>query len=89
VLLEAENYQIVDGILYLLHFHRTKRLAEVKPVIQQFCVPEVLREELLVAYHDNNIHIGRDRLYDTLKQKYYFREMYISLHEYVSTCVEY
>ena len=88
VILESENYQIVDGVLYHLHFPRTKRLGEIKPVIQQLCIPETLRHELLVAYHDNNGHIGRDRLYDTLKNKYYFREMYISVHEYVSTCVE-
>ena len=88
VIFEAENYQIVNDVLYHLHFPRTKRLSEFKPVIQQLCVPEVLREELLVAYHDNNGHIGRDRLYDTLKQKYYFREMYTSVHEYVSTCEE-
>jgi len=88
VILEAENYQIVDGVLYHLHFPRTKRLGEIKPVIQQLCIPEILRHDLLVAYHDHNGHIGRDRLYDTLKNKYYFREMYISVHEYVSTCVE-
>ena len=88
IILEAENYQIVGGVLYHIHFPKTKRVNEIKPVIQQLCVPETLREELLVAYHNNNGHIGRDRLYKTLKQKYYFREMYISVHQYVSTCVE-
>ena len=58
VILEAENYQIVNDVLYHLHFPRTKRLSEFTPVIQQLCVPAVLREELLVAYHDNNEHIG-------------------------------
>jgi len=76
----------VDGILYHLHHPRTIRLNEVKPVIQQLCVPDVLREDLLVAYHDNNAHIGRERLYDTLKQKYYFPQMYTSVIEYVSSC---
>ena len=85
---EAVNYQIVDEVLYHLHFSKTKRVNEVKLVIQQLCVPETLREDILVAYDDNIGHIGRDRLYETLKQKYYFREMYISVHEYVSTCVE-
>ena len=88
VILQAENYQIVNGILYHLYFPRNKPLDIIKPVIQQLCVPEVLRGELFVAYHDNNGHIGRDRLYETLKQKYYFREMYVSVHEYVSTCAE-
>ena len=86
IILLSEHFQIVDGILYHLHHPRTKHLNEVEPVIQQLCVPDVLREDLLVAYHDNNAHIGRERLYDTLKQKYYFPQMYTSVIEYVSSC---
>ena len=83
---EAEHFVIKDGILYHIFHPRTKRLHEVKPIIQQLCVPNVLREELLKAYHDNNAHVGRERLYDTLKQKYYFPYMYTSVIEYVSSC---
>jgi len=84
LILRSEHFQIIDGLLYHLHFPRTKRLNEIKPVLQQLCVPDVLREEFHKAYHDHNAHIGRERLYDTLKQKYYFPQMYTS--EYVSTC---
>ena len=42
----------------------------------------------MVAYHDNNGHIGRERLYETLKQKYHYPQMYTSVLEYVSTCKE-
>ena len=49
------------------------------------CVPAVLREELLVAYHGNNAHADRERLYNTLKQKYYFTHMYASVIECVSS----
>jgi len=86
IILQAENFQIVDGLLYHLYHPRIKRLNEIKPVIQQLCVPDVLREELMVAYHDNNSHVGRERLYDTLKQKYYFPQMYTSVIEYVTSC---
>jgi len=86
IILLSEHFQIVDGILYHLHHPRTKHLNEVKPVIQQLCVPDVLCEDLLVAYHDNNAHIGRERLYDTLKEKYYFPQMYTSVIEYVLSC---
>ena len=83
---EAEHIVIKDGILYHIFHPRTKRLHEVKPIIQQLCVPNVLREELLRTYHDNNAHVGRERLYDTLKHKYYFPYMYSSVIEYVSSC---
>ena len=76
VILQSEHFQVVDGLLYHLHHPRTKRLNEIKPVILQPCVLDVPREELLVAYHDTNAHMGRERLYDTLKQKYYFPHMY-------------
>ena len=72
LILRSEHFQIIDGVLYHLHFPRTKRLNVIKPILHQLCVPDVLREELLIAYHDNNAHIRRERLYDTLKQKYYF-----------------
>ena len=64
LILRSEHFQIIDGLLYHLHFPLVKRLNEIKPVLQQLCVPDVLREELLKAYHDHNAHIGRERLYD-------------------------
>jgi len=88
LILQAEHYQIIDGVLYHLHYPRTKRMNKLKPVIQQLCVHDVLWEDVMVAYHDNNGHIGRERLYETLKQKYHYPQMYTSVLEYVSTCKE-
>ena len=48
VILQSEHFEIVDELLYHLHHPRTKRLNEIKPVIQQLCVPQALREELLI-----------------------------------------
>jgi len=86
LILRSEHFQIIDGLLYHLHFPRTKQLNEINPILHQLCVPDVLRKDLLKAYHDNNAHIGRERLYDTLKQKYYFPQMYTSVIEYVAAC---
>ena len=86
LILKSEHFQIIDGLLYHLYFPRTKRLNEIKPILHQLCVPDVLREELFKSYHDHNAHIGRERLYDTLKQKYYFPQMYTSVIEYVAAC---
>jgi len=86
VILQSGNFQVVDGLLYHLHYPRTKRLNKIKPVIQQLCVPDVFREQLLTVSHDNSAHIGRERLYETLKQKYYFPYMYTSVIQYVSSC---
>ena len=53
LILRAKHFQIIDGVLYHLHFLRTKRLNEIKPILHQLCVPDVLREDLLKAYHNN------------------------------------
>jgi len=37
--------------------------------------------------HDNNNHIGFDRLYSTARSKYYWPGMYTFLHDHVSTCL--
>jgi len=72
LILKSEHFQIIDGLLYHLYFPRTKRLNEIKPMLHQLCVPDVLREDLFKSYHDNNAHIGRERLYETLKQNIIF-----------------
>lgn len=56
------------------------------PVIQQLCVPKVLREKLMIAYHDDQCHIGQERLYNSLKTKYWFPMMYTSVLAYVRAC---
>jgi len=38
------------------------------------------------AYHDNNRHVGQDRLYNTLKVKYWFPFLYSSVLQYVASC---
>ena len=56
------------------------------PVIQQLCVPKVLREKMMIAYHDDQCHIGQERLYNSLKTKYWFPMMYTSVLAYVRAC---
>ena len=41
VILQAEQFVIVDDVLYHLYFLRTKGLDKVTPIIRQLCVPRV------------------------------------------------
>ena len=41
----------------------------------------------MVAYHDNNCHVGQERLYNSLKMKYWFPLMYSTVLQYVASCV--
>ena len=38
-------------------------------------------------YHDWNGHIGSDKTYDTIRQKYYWPNLYKELYEYIGECV--
>ena len=86
VVIESEHYTIVDGILYHLHTPRMKNRHKVTPVVQQLCLPRTLRDEVTKAYHDNNAHIGFDKLYETVRGKYFWPRMYADLSEYVKSC---
>ena len=86
IVFESEQFIIDDGILYHLFHPRTKRMDEIVPIVKQLCIPRILREELMVAYHDNNCHVGQERLYNSLKMKYWFPLMYSAVLQYVASC---
>ena len=83
---ESEQFVIDDGILYHIFRPRTKRLDQIFHVVKQLCIPRSLREQLMISYHDDNCHIGQERLYNTLKMRYWFPLMYSSVLSYVASC---
>ena len=77
---------MVDNRLYHLHHMRTVGSGKVSPVQHQLCAPRIFREQIVDGYHTENCHIGFDRLYSTLRQKYYWPRMYSQLRELVLGC---
>jgi len=63
IIAESEHYTVLDSTLYHLHRLRTKGRDRITPVVQQLCIPRTLRDEVIKAYHDNNEHVGFDKLY--------------------------
>ena len=57
-------------------------------MIQQLCLPQTLRDDVTKAYHDNNGHIGSDKLYESIRSKYYWPRMYTDLSGYVCSCIQ-
>jgi len=86
IVFESEQFIIDHDTLYHLFHPRTKRMDEIVPIVKQLCIPRILREELMVAYHDNNCHVGQERLYNSLKMKYWFPLMYSTVMQYVASC---
>jgi transposase InsO family protein len=87
VVLQAEDYVLEDGVLLHLFKPRTKRLDRAN-AIRQVCIPRCFRQEVARALHDDNCHIGSDRLYSTARLRSYFPDMYAFLREHVRTCLK-
>jgi len=70
-----------------LHTPRQKRKDKVYPVIRQLCVPRTMRDDVTKAYYENNADIGFDKLYESIRSKYYWPRMYADLSKYVRSCL--
>src|SRR6201985_2290212 len=73
----ANNYFIRNFVLY--RRHRGK---------ERLVVPEHKKQMILEASHDHQLagHMGVDNTYQRLSDKYYWKEMYEDIREYVRTC---
>ena len=57
--------------------------------MKQTAIPKSLRDELLKSYHDciaGGGHLGFERTYASLRNKYYWPSMYEEIRQYVRTC---
>ena len=88
VLLQIQDYEVENGVLYHMFSPRTKNLSRALAVVKQLCVPTDLRVAIAVGLHDKNCHPGFDRLYATARSRYFFPGMYKFLKEHVMTCTE-
>ena len=88
IVLDSEQYTVLDNTLYHLHIPRQKHKDQVSSVVRQLCLPRSLRNDVTTAYHDNNGHIGFDKLYESIRVKYFWPRMYADLCEYVRSCIE-
>jgi len=64
IVLDADNWTIDDyKMLYHTHNPRKRNVNSVKPVVmvKQLAVPQSLRQNVLVAMHDNNSHFCLDK----------------------------
>jgi hypothetical protein len=89
IILDSDNYTInEDNVLEHLYTPRTKNLDRLSSVIKQICIPDSLRMELVESTHISLIHPGVDKLYGTLRMKYYFPNMWKLTEEYTKTCAQ-
>ena len=87
LLLDIDNYTLVAGELFHLYSPRTKGVQRSAAIIRQRCVPTELRPTVATSFHDH-AHIGFDRLYNTIRSRFYWPRMHAFLREHVLSCFE-
>lgn len=76
----GEKHILIDNVLYYL------TNADNDPILRLY-VPFHYRSGVIKQYHDDNGHLGIDKTFDAIRQKYYWPNLYKELYDYVSKCV--
>ena len=86
LIISAEQYVLRDGILYHFFDAKSKKNKRKEEAFSQLVVPKCLREDVILAYHDGNAHLGFDRTYAAIRNRYYWPKMYTDIDAHVRTC---
>ena len=76
---ESNQFALLNGTLYHFFQPRARKPKSDLGLIRQIVVPEVLRHDVLLSYHDSvagGAHFGIQRVYHAIKQKYYWPGQY-------------
>ena len=84
--MQCEDYVLVNGILFKIRYDKENK---GEPILV-LCVPEKYVPTVLYQYHAPLLagHPGVIKLYDTIRQKYYFPGMFNLVREFVECCLE-
>ena len=84
--MQCEDYVLVNGVLFEIRYGKEDK-EEPSLVL---CIPEKFIPTVLYQYHTPLLagHPGVIKLYDTIKQRYYFPGMFNLEREFVECCLE-
>ena len=84
--MQCEDYVLVNGLLFKIRYGKEDK-GEPSMVL---CIPEKYIPTVLYQYHTPLLagHPGVIKLYDTIKQRYYFPGMFNLVREFVECCLE-
>ena len=84
--MQCEDYVLVNGVLFKIRYGKENK-GEPSLVL---CIPEKYVPTVLYQYHTPLLagHPGVIKLYETIKQRYYFPGMFNLVREFVECCLE-
>jgi len=75
---------------YIIFFNQDKKIRTSKhELIKQVAIPEPLHNDILLSFHDQKeggAHLGVQRTYEAIKQRYAWPCMYQNIYDYVTSC---
>ena len=74
-----QRYLVIDEVLYYL-------TDPDGDTVLRLYVPKHLREVVIKQYHDDNGHIGVQKTFDCIRQKYFWPNLFKEIYQYVSSC---
>ena len=87
--IESDQYALLDGVLYHLYQPRVKNLNGPQRLIRQLALPGPSRPDVLRSFHDSHAgggHLGVQKTFAAIRERYFFPGMYQIIHDYVTTC---
>ena len=75
-----QHHTIVNKILYYISTNDLK-------ISLRIVIPDSLKTTILQHFHDNNSHLGIDKTFDLISQRYYWKSMFTDVANYVSLCI--
>jgi len=86
IIFEAERYVLLEGVLYHIQLPRTRRQADLQLSMYQLAVPAVLRHIVLSHYHEGICHPAAEKMYLTIRTKFYWPGLFTDTYEWAKTC---
>ena len=74
------HYLLVDNLVYYISS------VNDDPCLRLY-VPKHLRSSVILQYHDQNGHMGIQKTLDSIRQKYYWPNLFKEINGYVSNCI--
>ena len=74
-----KHYLLVDDLVYYLSN------VNDDPCLRLF-IPKHIRNFVVKQYHDQNGHMGVQKTFDSIRQKYYWPNLFKEINRYVSEC---
>ena len=73
------HYLLIDGLVYYISN------VNDDPCLRMF-IPKHLRNVFVQQYHDQNGHMGVQKTFDFIRQKYYWPNLFKEINKYVNEC---